>query len=175
MQDAKNQSERAEAKKDWHPTWWEKEKVKTHFDITVQRSQSCHLKCFCYFRQSIKCLCHEVCWLLVWGGSSSRHQAWSGPGVCTPASWSRRGRRWANRIPSDHIIVMIEGTSQEIIIVRLVLKTTRNNVTTLTMNNPKKLNGWSGPMMLTLRDRCVVKLRARHQLSSQILHNLVCN
>ena len=40
-------------------------------------------------------------------------------------------------------------------IVRLVLKTTRNNVTTLTMNNPKKLNGWSGPMMLTLKDRSV--------------------
>lgn len=36
---------------------------------------------------------------------------------------------------------------------KLVLKNTRNNVTTLTMNNPKKLNGWSGPMMLTLRDR----------------------
>jgi len=35
----------------------------------------------------------------------------------------------------------------------LVLSTTKNNVTTLTMNNPKKLNGWSGPMMLTLRDR----------------------
>ena len=51
----------------------------------------------------------------------------------------------------------------ETIIVRLVLKTTRNNVTTLTMNNPKKLNGWSGPMMLTLRDRCVGKLRVRHQ------------
>ena len=45
----------------------------------------------------------------------------------------------------------------------MVLKTTRNNVTTLTMNNPKKLNGWSGPMMLTLRDRCVGKLRVRHQ------------
>ena len=37
-----------------------------------------------------------------------------------------------------------------------MLKNTRNNVTTLTMNNPKKLNGWSGPMMLTLRDRSVV-------------------
>ena len=38
---------------------------------------------------------------------------------------------------------------------RLVLKSTKNNVTTLTMNNPKKLNGWSGPMMLTLKDRFV--------------------
>ena len=38
---------------------------------------------------------------------------------------------------------------------RLVLKSTKNNVTTLTMNNPKKLNGWSGPMMLTLKDRLV--------------------
>jgi len=35
----------------------------------------------------------------------------------------------------------------------LVLSTTVNNVTTLTMNDPKKLNGWTGPMMLTLRDR----------------------
>ena len=38
---------------------------------------------------------------------------------------------------------------------RLVLSTTKNNVTTLTMNDPKKLNGWTGPMMLTLRDRFV--------------------
>lgn len=35
----------------------------------------------------------------------------------------------------------------------LVLSSTKNNVTTLTMNDPKKLNGWTGPMMLTLRDR----------------------
>lgn len=35
----------------------------------------------------------------------------------------------------------------------LVLSKTVNNVTTLTMNDPKKLNGWTGPMMLTLRDR----------------------
>ena len=36
---------------------------------------------------------------------------------------------------------------------RLVLSSTVNNVTTLTMNDPKKLNGWTGNMMLTLRDR----------------------
>lgn len=38
---------------------------------------------------------------------------------------------------------------------KLVLSSTKNNVTTLTMNDPKKLNGWTGPMMLTLRDRFV--------------------
>ena len=36
-----------------------------------------------------------------------------------------------------------------------MLSSTKNNVTTLTMNDPKKLNGWTGPMMLTLRDRFV--------------------
>jgi len=36
---------------------------------------------------------------------------------------------------------------------KLVLSSTKNNVTTLTMNDPKKLNGWTGPMMLTLKDR----------------------
>jgi len=36
---------------------------------------------------------------------------------------------------------------------KLVLSSTVNNVTTLTMNDPKKLNGWTGNMMLTLRDR----------------------
>jgi len=35
----------------------------------------------------------------------------------------------------------------------LVLSNTVNNVTTLTMNDPKKLNGWTGPMMLTLQNR----------------------
>ena len=34
-----------------------------------------------------------------------------------------------------------------------MLSSTKNNVTTLTMNDPKKLNGWTGPMMLTLRER----------------------
>merc|ERR1719291_309584 len=38
---------------------------------------------------------------------------------------------------------------------KLVLSSTKNQVTTLTMNDPKKLNGWTGPMMLTLRDRFV--------------------
>merc|ERR1719187_1567933 len=33
----------------------------------------------------------------------------------------------------------------------LILKSTKNCVTTLTMNDPKKLNGWTGPMMVTLR------------------------
>lgn len=32
----------------------------------------------------------------------------------------------------------------------LVLKTNLNGVTTLTMNNPKRLNGWTKPMMLAL-------------------------
>ena len=36
---------------------------------------------------------------------------------------------------------------------KLVLSSTTNNVTTLTMNDPKKLNGWTGPMMLTLAER----------------------
>jgi len=35
----------------------------------------------------------------------------------------------------------------------MVLSSTKNNVTTLTMNDPKKLNGWTEPMMLTLQDR----------------------
>ena len=34
---------------------------------------------------------------------------------------------------------------------KLILSSTKNSVTTLTMNDPKKLNGWSGPMMITLR------------------------
>jgi len=34
----------------------------------------------------------------------------------------------------------------------LLLVSNSNNVTTLTMNDPKKLNGWTGPMMVTLRD-----------------------
>ena len=38
---------------------------------------------------------------------------------------------------------------------KLVLSSTKNKVTTLTMNDPKKLNGWTGPMMLTLQDRFV--------------------
>jgi len=38
---------------------------------------------------------------------------------------------------------------------KLVLSSTKNNVTTLTMNDPKKLNGWTGPMMLTLQDRFI--------------------
>ena len=29
----------------------------------------------------------------------------------------------------------------------LILSSTREGVTTLTMNNPKRLNGWTGPMM----------------------------
>jgi hypothetical protein len=33
----------------------------------------------------------------------------------------------------------------------LILTSVKNNVATLTMNDPKKLNGWTGPMMLTLR------------------------
>ena len=37
----------------------------------------------------------------------------------------------------------------------LILSSTKNKVTTLTMNDPKKLNGWTGPMMKTLRDRFV--------------------
>ena len=34
----------------------------------------------------------------------------------------------------------------------LLLKSTENGVTTLTMNNPKRLNGWTGAMMTALRD-----------------------
>jgi len=34
----------------------------------------------------------------------------------------------------------------------LILTSTVNKVTTLTMNDPKKLNGWTGPMMVTLRE-----------------------
>jgi hypothetical protein len=33
----------------------------------------------------------------------------------------------------------------------LILSSVKNGVATLTMNDPKKLNGWTGPMMLTLR------------------------
>merc|ERR1719291_1112193 len=36
---------------------------------------------------------------------------------------------------------------------KLVLSSTKNHVTTLTMNDPKKLNGWTGPMMVTLAER----------------------
>lgn len=35
----------------------------------------------------------------------------------------------------------------------LVLSSTKNNVTTLTMNDPKKLNGWTGNMMMTFQHR----------------------
>lgn len=35
----------------------------------------------------------------------------------------------------------------------LILTSTTNSVTTLTMNDPKKLNGWTGEMMTTLRQR----------------------
>ena len=34
----------------------------------------------------------------------------------------------------------------------MILTSTVNKVTTLTMNDPKKLNGWTGPMMVTLRE-----------------------
>jgi len=34
----------------------------------------------------------------------------------------------------------------------LLLVSTVNKVTTLTMNDPKKLNGWTGPMMVTIRE-----------------------
>jgi len=34
---------------------------------------------------------------------------------------------------------------------KLIKVDKKNNVTTLTMNDPKKLNGWTGPMMITLR------------------------
>ena len=33
----------------------------------------------------------------------------------------------------------------------LILASTRDRVTTLTMNNPRRLNGWTGPMMETLK------------------------
>ena len=57
---------------------------------------------------------------------------------------------------------------------RLVTSSTTNNVTTLTMNDPKKLNGWTGPMMLTLRDRFLehavnpeTKVRSGHGTTQQ--------
>ena len=34
---------------------------------------------------------------------------------------------------------------------KLILTSTSNHVTTLRMNDPKRLNGWTGPMMVTLR------------------------
>ena len=34
----------------------------------------------------------------------------------------------------------------------ILLSTTKNGVTILTMNQPKKLNGWTGPMMFALKD-----------------------
>ena len=34
----------------------------------------------------------------------------------------------------------------------ILLSTNKNGVTTLTMNQPKKLNGWTGPMMMALKD-----------------------
>ena len=34
----------------------------------------------------------------------------------------------------------------------LLLKSHKNGVTTVVMNRPKQLNGWTGPMMLALRD-----------------------
>ena len=34
----------------------------------------------------------------------------------------------------------------------ILLTANKNGVTTLTMNQPKKLNGWTGPMMIALRD-----------------------
>ena len=34
----------------------------------------------------------------------------------------------------------------------ILLKTRKNGVTTLTMNQPKQLNGWTGPMMMAIRE-----------------------
>ena len=34
----------------------------------------------------------------------------------------------------------------------LVLYSNKNGVTVMTMNNPKKLNGWTEPMILAVRD-----------------------
>ena len=66
----------------------------------------CNCTYFYHFRQSTQCLCPGVCWLWVWGVSSS-HQAWSGPGGCTHHSWSLRGRRWANLIPSELLYITV--------------------------------------------------------------------
>jgi peroxisomal 3,2-trans-enoyl-CoA isomerase len=34
----------------------------------------------------------------------------------------------------------------------ILLQTRKNGVTTLTMNTPKQLNGWTGPMMLSIME-----------------------
>ena len=43
------------------------------------------------------------------------------------------------------------GTEMGQVNPHLILTSVKNSVATLTMNDPKKLNGWTGPMMLTLR------------------------
>merc|ERR1719367_813527 len=48
----------------------------------------------------------------------------------------------------------------------ILLYTHKNGVTTLTMNQPKKLNGWTGPMMLALKDAL---LRAANDDSTKVV------
>lgn len=47
----------------------------------------------------------------------------------------------------------------------ILLYTNKNGVATLTMNQPKKLNGWTGPMMLALKDAL---LRAANDDSTKV-------
>merc|ERR1719334_1489713 len=58
-----------------------------------------------------------------------------------------------NSIKSIHMSAQLLSKKMGEVNHKLVLSSTKNNVTTLTMNDPKKLNGWTGPMMLTLKDR----------------------
>merc|ERR1719334_1071972 len=58
-----------------------------------------------------------------------------------------------NSIKSIHMSAQLLSKKMGEVNHKLVLSATKNNVTTLTMNDPKKLNGWTGPMMLTLKDR----------------------
>jgi len=56
-----------------------------------------------------------------------------------------------NRINLLHTTVRLQGSELGKVDRNLILTSTLNNVTTLKMNDPKKLNGWTGPMMMTLR------------------------
>ena len=58
----------------------------------------------------------------------------------------------AHTLQSTHFMVTrLASTQNKKLKEPLVLNSTVNSVTTLTMNNPKKLNGWTEDMLLTLQ------------------------
>ncbi len=45
-----------------------------------------------------------------------------------------------------------KGNSYHYLLDDVLLVETKNGVTTMTMNTPKKLNGWTEPMLMAIRD-----------------------